>query len=269
MPSRAGARPSGLMPTRRRFGPLLQLVLDARVAREPAFAPPPLLDRPLEPRLDRARRLVDVVAVEAKARLQPQRVARAEADRLHALLRQQQARQLLGLGGRNRNLEAVLAGVARARDVAVELADLAAGGGHERQARGDIRQLRQHVLRRRPLQRQQRALRRRLQPHIVGQPRGDVGVVHLLARGVHHQHQRAVVLGRGRARHHQVVDDAAVVVQKLGVALLPGLQVDDVGGHQRLQRGRRRLVIGPDEKRLAHVRDIEQARPLRAYAGAP
>ena len=30
-------------------------------------------------------------------------------------------------------------------------------------------------------------------------------------------------------------------------------------GHQRFERARHRLVVGADRKRLAHVRDVEQA----------
>ena len=99
--------------------------------------------------------------------------------------------------------------------MAVELADLAAGSAHERQARRNVRQLCHYVFRGRALKRQQRALRHGLEAHVVGQPRRDVRIVHLLARRIHHQHQAAVVVRGLRARHHQVVDDAAVVVQKL------------------------------------------------------
>ena len=96
------------------LGAIGQLVLNALGAGEAALAAPPLLDRPGEARLDGAGGLVDVVAVEAEARLQAQRVARAEADRLHAVLRQQQLRQRLRVLRRNRDLEAVLAGIAGA-----------------------------------------------------------------------------------------------------------------------------------------------------------
>src|SRR6187200_2002753 len=62
-----------------------QFLLNALGAGEAAPAAPPLLDRPGEARLDGAGGLVDVVAVEAEARLEAQRVARAEADGLHAV----------------------------------------------------------------------------------------------------------------------------------------------------------------------------------------
>ena len=43
------------------------------------------------------------------------------------------------------------------------------------------------------------------------------------------------------------------------VALAPGREPDDVGRAQRLQRARGRRVVRPVEKRLSHMRDIEQA----------
>jgi hypothetical protein len=80
--------------------------------------------------------VVDVVAVQAQARLQAQRVARAEAGGLDLGLREQRARRALGVVGRHRDLEAVLAGVARARDEARAAGELEAAAGHEGE-RGD------------------------------------------------------------------------------------------------------------------------------------
>ncbi len=259
MPSRAGALPSGRMPTRLRFGPTRQLVLDAPRAGKAALDPPPLLDRPGERRFNGARGLVDVVAVEAKPRLQAQRVARAEADGLHARRGQQQLGEVRRLRRRHRNLEPVLPGVAGSRDVAVEVADTGAGRLHEAEPRGR-RALRRHDPGSgRPLHGKQRPLGRRLQSHAGGQAARDVGIVHLLARGVDDQEQPAVLIGRRRPRHHQVVDDAAVLVEQLGIALLAGPKPANVGGHECLQRRRRGRVIRPGQKRLPHVRDIEQA----------
>src|SRR5690606_37361696 len=85
-------------------------------AGEPAFRAPALADRPGKPRLDRRRRLVDVLAVQAQARLEPQRVAGAQASRLDLGLGEQTARQRLHVCGGHRDLEPVLAGVAGAGD---------------------------------------------------------------------------------------------------------------------------------------------------------
>ena len=64
----------------------------------------------------------------------------------------------------------------------------------------------------RSLQGEQRAI-------VVGDDRdalrqafADIGVVDFLAGGVDDEHQAAVVAGGDRARHHEVVDDAAEAV---------------------------------------------------------
>ena len=118
---------------------------------------------------------------------------------------------------------------------------------------------RQHLGGGRPLQRQQRAVVGRHQPHAGRQPRVDLVEIGGLGGGIDHQHQHAVLPRLVGAGHHQVVEDAARVVEELGVALLARLQPDDVGRHQRLQRPRRGLVVGAEQERLAHVRDVEQA----------
>src|SRR3546814_13801656 len=82
--------------------------------------PAPLLHRPDQVGFDRGGVLVEVMTVEAEARLQAQRVACAEPRRRHLGLRQQAPRELLGLLGRPRDLVAVLAGVAGGADPAVD-----------------------------------------------------------------------------------------------------------------------------------------------------
>ena len=83
-------------------------------------------------------------------------------------------------------------------------------------------------------------------------------VVGFLGGGVHDEEEDAVFGGVRRARHHQIVEDAAFLVGELGVTLAAGGEIDDVGRHQRFERACDRLVIGADQKRLPHVRDIEQ-----------
>src|SRR3954449_10442099 len=90
------------------------------------------------------------------------------------------------------------------------------------------------------------------------QMRADMGVVALLGRGVDDKEKLALLERVGGPRHHQVVEDAAALVEELGVALLPGLEVQDVGRDERLERLRGRRVIRPDQRRLAHVRDVEE-----------
>ena len=97
--------------------------LNARRAGKAALDAPPLLDRPGEPGLDRIDRLVELVAVEAQARFEPQRIARAEADRRDLRIGQQPPREGFRLVGGQRDLESVLAGVAGARDECGEPAE--------------------------------------------------------------------------------------------------------------------------------------------------
>ncbi len=86
-------------PARRAMRPVPQGSASAP-GKPPARSPPvrrDLLDRPGQPGFDRGRRGVDVMAVKAKPRLEPQRVARAKADRGDLGLRQQR----LGKGTRH------------------------------------------------------------------------------------------------------------------------------------------------------------------------
>jgi hypothetical protein len=55
---------------------------------------------------------------------------------------------------------------------------------------------------------------------------------------------------------HQVIDDAAFVIEQQAVALLAGLQADHVHGNQGLERG---CGVSTHQAQLAHVRDVEQA----------
>ena len=142
--------------------------------------------------------------------------------------------------------------------MAVDAADARALRRHESHL-GDIRRVaRQHFGGLRALQRDQRAMLSAQQLHTSGQPRLDMRVVVVLARRVDDQHQHAVLGRVGRARHHQVVEDAAFLVEQLRVALPPMREVEDIGRHQRFERTCRRLVIGTGEERLTHVRDVEQ-----------
>src|SRR3546814_582217 len=113
-------------------------------------------DAPGQDRLDRRGRGVDVVAVQAETGLQPQRVAGAEADRLDVGMGQQPLGECLGLGRRDRDLEAVLAGVSGAGDEAGHAADVERAEAHEGHVGRRGRQRRQHRCGGGALQRQQR-----------------------------------------------------------------------------------------------------------------
>ena len=79
--------------------------------------------------------------------------------------------------------------------------------------------------------------------------------IDLLARGVHNQREAGAIAA---ARNHQIVDHAALGVQKLGVADAPRLQAEDIGRRQRLDGRRRGFEIRPAEPRLAHMRNVEK-----------
>jgi hypothetical protein len=74
---------------------------------------------------------------------------------------------------------------------------------------------------------------------------------------VDHQVQPSV--GAWRPGDHQIVNDAALGVEQLGVTLTAGRETKDVGRAQTLERARGRRVVGPIEPRLAHVRNVEQS----------
>jgi hypothetical protein len=92
-------------PTRRRIGPLRQRGEDPLGTCETAFRLAALGNGEGEIGLYRRDLLVKVVAVERQAGLEPQRIAGAEADRLHLRLRREQLRHLHRILGRHRNLE--------------------------------------------------------------------------------------------------------------------------------------------------------------------
>ena len=95
-----------------------ELPLDDVAAEEVAGVAPPLPDRPREARLDGRDVLVEVVAVEAQARLEAQGVARAQAAEADgagvpgAPAREEGLGERDGVAGGDGDLEAVLSGVA-------------------------------------------------------------------------------------------------------------------------------------------------------------
>ena len=95
--ARAGARPSGRMPTRRRGGAVVELVAHHQAAGEIPVHLAALADDPGQAGLDRAGEFVEVVAVEAEPGFQPQRIAGAKADGDDLGLGDQRVRQGFGL----------------------------------------------------------------------------------------------------------------------------------------------------------------------------
>jgi len=110
----------------------------------------------------------------------------------------------------------------------------------------------QHLRGLRPLQGHQRPVLQAIDSHLAGQLVVDDLEVVLLAGAIDH-HEQAVIVG---AAGHQVVDDAALLVQKDRIALLAGLQADKVAG-RHLFEGRQGR--NPPQAGLAHMGDVEQA----------
>ena len=163
-----------------------------------------------------------------------------------------------GLRRRHEHLEAVLAGVAGARDRDAHAGDFAGGEPvvlHLRQRHR--RERLQHVERGRPLQRQQRVPVARVHGRGVGELghlAADPGVVLLDVRRVDDQ-QEVVV---GQAIHEQVVDERAGWRRERGVVDLPDGEARGVVGGDLLD-GRQR--VGAGDLDLAHVAHVEQAGP--------
>ncbi len=246
------------MPTRLRFGPFGQFLLHAGGADEAAFGAAALGDRPHEVGFHGAGGFVNIMAIEAEARFEAKRIAGAEANGFHAHIGKQQIPQLHHVLVRDGNLEAVLAGVAGARDMGFDAIELKAFIVHELDvARGGV-QLRQNVLGLRALQRHQRHGFAWLECDAAGQMAGNPVVVVMLAAGVHHHIEPtliALVVGAG---DHQVVENAAILGQKLRIALLLRRQAPDVGGDDLLHRCGCGLEVRPHHEALAHVRDVEK-----------
>ena len=86
--------------------------------------------------------------------------------------------------------------------------------------------------------------------------RAQMRLVLGLAGGVDDQKQMVAEI-----RHHQIVENAAVVIGELGVALPSRRNRHDVLRHQPLQRQRGILDLAGfrPQRELAHMRDVEQA----------
>ncbi len=176
-----------------------QLLQDAFRAGEVSVLAPRLADGEGEVRLDRRGGLVEVVPVERQPGLEPERIARAEPDGLHLGLRQQRAGERLGMLGRDGNLEAVLAGIAGARDMAVDAVEFCARRAHEAERLRAWAMVPHQCRGRGALQRQQRPVLGGLKRHAGGQMRADMRVVDVLARRVEDQAERAVAVLRERS----------------------------------------------------------------------
>ena len=191
------------------------------------------------------------MAVQRQAGFEPQAVAGAQADRLDAGVFQDGVPDALCLIRRHRNLIAVLAGIARTRDVAVDAEQHQPGAFHEAHL-GQDRLMRGHDFGGfRPLDGDQGAVQHG-QLGVAFEVCAPEGEILVLVAGVDDDEQAVVI----RAAGHQVVDDPAVLVQQQRILLLAGLQDFIVAGHEPLELGGRVLA---GDLALAHVRHVEQA----------
>src|SRR5690606_32072131 len=110
-----------------RVGPVFDQTEDALGARKAAVGAATLADREAEAGGDRVGVGRKILPVERQPRLQPQRIARAEADRLDLDLGAEATGDRLRVLGRNRELEPVLASITRAADADLDLAEAERG----------------------------------------------------------------------------------------------------------------------------------------------
>ncbi len=190
------------------------------------------------------------MAIEAQPGFEAQRVARAERDRRDLGLGEQPLGDRDGIAGRERNLEPVLAGIAGAGDEGRNAAKREIGRAHERHMVDAGDKARQDGGRRGALQRQQCAVEARLDRHRAIEMRCEMGEIDLFARRVDDEHQPIIDAGR-----HQIVEDAAAIVQQQRVTHTARRQGSHIAGNQRFQRVRRSGAVQPD---LPHMGDVEQ-----------
>ena len=230
MPSRAGARPSGLMPTRRRLAPLAELVLHAPAPGKPPSRAAALLDRPGKARLDRARRLVDVVAVQAQTRppaatscgRRGRSAARRPAPAAARQVRRRRRRQRKSRSRPRRYSPSARRGSRNRRRGRWRPLMKAS-------ARRDVRQLCHHVLAAAgPASASSARSGTASSRTLAGQTlRRCARSPPPCAAAFTTSIRRPSSAADAGARHHQVVDDAAVIVEQLRVALLARREIGD------------------------------------------
>ena len=86
---------------------------------------------------------------------------------------------------------------------------------------------------------------------------GEVG---LFSRGVDDEPQRT--LCAGRAGDHKVIDDPAIFVEQLGIALTTGREIEKICRAERFEKARNGCVVAALDQRLTHMRNVEQPSSL-------
>ncbi len=151
---------------------------------------------------------VNVVAIEAEAGFEPQRIAGAEADRLAILMGQQCLDQFLGLVGRNGDFVAILAGIAGAGDNAGSADERHVAHIHEFHG-CDLRcQRRQHRFRCRTLKRDQSTVFEKR--HRTAERCACMCATSAALQAAFNDDQQVIAA----IGDHQVVEDAAILIVK-------------------------------------------------------
>src|SRR2546425_1948177 len=226
--------------------------------REPGEVGPLLeLHDPAQSRLVRRHRGVDVAPVQGVARLEPQRIARAEAARLPPPCSDQRVPQGFRVRGAAVQLEPVLSRVSGPGDEALHPGDLPLGEvivGNHRHADGSERC--EQRLGPRTLHGEQRGgLRDVAQPYVgAALLRHDVLPVGGDVGGVHDQHEPVL-----EAIHQTVVHEGALLRQDAGVLGLSWFQRPNVVTGYPLHE---RVPVWAADLELAHVRYVEHAHVL-------
>ena len=198
--------------------------------------------------------------MEAQTGFQAQRVAGAEPDQLDFRMREQTLDDRADPDGLDRKLISVLAGVPRPADVAFDAVQSRAFRSHEAHCRGVRRVAAKHRGGARALQRNERPMLGPQKLHVGRERAFKVLPIDRFARGIDDEHEHAVFVGLGGTRHHQVVDDAALLIEQLGVALAAEAEIDEIGTDQSFERARGGVVVRAGQKGLPHVGDVEQPR---------
>ena len=217
------------------------LVGTGEAARAGATAAPDFLHGPQQIRFHRCGAGINVIAMQAQAGFQTQRVARTQTDRFDFGLCQQGAGQCVGLCVVHRDLKTVFAGVAAAGQ---KNGDGLRAGVHHKVAAGHEYQLfhagcqtRQGCHGLWALQCEQRHLRHGDDFAARADRRLDVRNIGHLAGTIHHYKNVGFALHK-----HQVVHDAAIRIKQQAVALFAHRQVNHIHRHQALEGG---CCVGP------------------------
>ncbi len=117
-------------------------------------------------------------------------------------------------------------------------------------------QFRQCLRRLRPLQREQRAVVHVIERNLVGQVFAQEADIVPFARPIDHDVElRRIPFIRGDIGHHQIIEDAAILVEQQRIADSPGLKRGEIARHDRFERLGRALAL---HHQLAHVGNVEQ-----------